>query len=307
MTTPPDNSPARQHDNWLSPADLRSRGLDALNHIEDPLTRRIFTRKFGLDGAPRQDIDAIADLCDTTPARAQMLLTRALHSIQVVKEDQCEVPILAETDDWVCVAKPAGMRVTPFVRFAGGSLLNHVARHLWDNDASGDECSPHAVHRVDDFTSGCVVFAKTAAAAKNLQEQWQSNIRKSYIALLHGTTDERTITCSTPLVNHARKAQSACTRIDILKQSVDKSVTLAKCTLMGTGRLHQIRRHCAETLRLPLVGDKLYGGWSVGGMTRYALHAWELTLGETTVRCPLPADFVACLASLDGLEGWTPG
>jgi len=52
------------------------------------------------------------------------------------------------------------------------------------------------------------------------------------------------------------------------------------------------------------VGDQLYGGC---GFNRPALHAWELKIGETKLRCPLPDDFVSVMKAFGferGLENY---
>ena len=76
-------------------------------------------------------------------------------------------------------------------------------------------------------------------------------------------------------------------------------VSLLACRL-HTGRTHQIRVHAAW-LGHPLVGDLLYGGRSLWGMNRQALHATRLELkhpvtGEALVfRSEPPQDFMDAL------------
>lgn len=77
--------------------------------------------------------------------------------------------------------------------------------------------------------------------------------------------------------------------------------TVLRCTLEGTGRRHQIRRHCAEILGMPLLGDTDYGG-SAEKIKRQALHAWEVSIGDHLIRCPLPPDFKHVLLTLFGVQ-----
>ena len=58
----------------------------------------------------------------------------------------------------------------------------------------------------------------------------------------------------------------------------------------STGRKHQLRRHCAEILSAPIVGDRRYGG---APSTRMWLHAMRVqflhprTKRQITIEAPL--------------------
>ncbi len=77
---------------------------------------------------------------------------------------------------------------------------------------------------------------------------------------------------------------------------------LVQCTL-HTGRTHQIRVHMAH-LGHPLLGDAVYGGAPLGGMTRQALHAWRLAFehpitGQSIdLTLALPEDMAQALQNL---------
>jgi len=70
-----------------------------------------------------------------------------------------------------------------------------------------------------------------------------------------------------------------------------------------TGVMHQIRAHLAFTGH-PVLGDALYGGRTIEGLSRHFLHAicvgfdHPATRARTTVSSPLPADLAAVLARL---------
>jgi 23S rRNA pseudouridine1911/1915/1917 synthase len=74
-------------------------------------------------------------------------------------------------------------------------------------------------------------------------------------------------------------------------------VSALNCTL-HSGRTHQIRVHLAHRGH-PLVGDALYGGRPLLGMSRQALHATALQLAHPIAGhalafdCPPPPDFAA--------------
>ncbi len=75
-----------------------------------------------------------------------------------------------------------------------------------------------------------------------------------------------------------------------------------------TGRTHQIRVHLSES-GLPILGDPHYGYDSRRSpieVPRMLLHAVSLTFphpihqNETYILCPLPEDFLQCVAGLGG-------
>ncbi len=156
-----------------------------------------------------------------------------------------------------------------------------------------------AVHRLDKETSGCVIFAKNAAAKEEMIPMFRGkDIMKIYRAVaigkfspkwkeLHSDIDGYMSTTLVKLLDANRQASYLELRIE-------------------TGRTHQIRRHLADK-RHPVLGDKKYAGTGSElslEQPRQMLHAYRLifqhpTTGETIrATAPLPGDFNRCLAQL---------
>lgn len=168
----------------------------------------------------------------------------------------------------------------------------------------------HAIHRLDRGTSGILLFALDADAARFLQEQLLSEqTSKRYVALVRGPMLEG---C---LLDYPVPQRDKEERV----QAITQFIPLAhkdRWTLVEarprTGRLHQIRRHLKH-LSHPVVGDVLYGKGDVNrffrqnyGLHRLALHAFEFTIKHPdgfnlTLKAPMPADFSEPLAQL-GME-----
>lgn len=235
----------------------------------------------------------------------------------MVADDPSGLVVLFEDEDMVAVSKPPYLRTTPVHRFCGKSLGSQVLGHLRQ---AGHDVLPYIVHRLDQSTSGVYLQAKTKTAAASLQEHWHGPMcSKEYLALVH--KQERSpqlivgesFIVDAPIgraedvaddirrvVDHGPRGQSAQTRFIVL--AIGNDAAVLSCTLLESGRCHQIRVHASHA-GLPLVGDGLYGGChdaAVVGIGRVALHAWRLrvrhprTGDSLQIEAPLPDDMTAC-------------
>jgi 23S rRNA pseudouridine1911/1915/1917 synthase len=121
-----------------------------------------------------------------------------------------------------------------------------------------------AVHRIDRDTSGLVVFARTEAAQKSLDEQFRKHtIRREYLALVRGTASSQRIE-SVLIVDRgdgrrgsnrdSTEGQKAVTHVHLLESF--EGFSLVQCRL-ETGRTHQVRIHLGEQGN-PLCGERVY-------------------------------------------------
>ncbi len=141
------------------------------------------------------------------------------------------------------------------------------------------------VHRLDRQTSGVIVFARTAAAHRDLNTQFeQRRAVKTYHALVQGLPawDSRSIRLPLradgdrrhrTVVDHQRGKPA---ETDLLVLERFDQVALLRAT-PHTGRTHQIRAHLAAVGH-PIVSDPLYGGAELSGLPRLGLHAYSLRL-----------------------------
>jgi 23S rRNA pseudouridine1911/1915/1917 synthase len=196
--------------------------------------------------------------------------------------------ILYEDEALLAVAKPSGLPTLP----GGGEFLDHTLLALVRR--RHPEASP--MHRLGRGTSGLVLFAPTAGAAKPLQAVFREpNTRKVYRTLCTGHPDEDDfeITASIGEIAYAPlgmlhaaspEGRSSKSRVTVLERR--EGATLVDVEIF-TGRPHQIRIHLAWTGH-PLVGDPLYGSGgtplpgttAVPGDLGYLLHAHRLELSH---------------------------
>lgn len=191
--------------------------------------------------------------------------------------------------------------------------------------ASGGQVS--LVHRLDRETSGLLLVATTAAAARHFSRQFERReVEKEYRAIVSGWPDWEEHEIDAPILREGSRgpfriwlkqaihpegsaAQTEFTVLNRFTRDGEKFALLA--ARPRTGRMHQIRVHAAA-LGHPLVGDKIYGpdenfylrfigtGWTPElarslKLPRHALHAHRLGFVDLEGRradltAPPPAD-----------------
>lgn len=140
------------------------------------------------------------------------------------------------------------------------SALNHYVRK--GNPRATK--SVYVVHRLDQATSGVLIFAKSEEVMHFLKDNWKSTI-KNYYAIVHGKMPKKSGTIESYLeedenyVVHSSKdsdkGKLAITEYEVLKET--EQFSLLKINLL-TGKKNQIRVHLAGEGH-PIVGDAKYG------------------------------------------------
>jgi len=197
-------------------------------------------------------------------------------------------------DEALCaVMKPAGLAV-----HRGWAVADHYALDRV-RDQLGRWVYP--VHRLDQPTSGVLVFALSPEIASVLGEAFmQQRVAKRYLALVRGIP-AGTLRVDSPIKDERgepRPAVTSFSRLWIFRRRY--SLVEAR---PETGRTHQIRRHLKH-LSCPIIGDTSYGKSEHNrlfanefGLQRLALHALEIAFahpvsGEPLViQARLPPDF----------------
>ncbi|HSO85365.1 MAG TPA: RluA family pseudouridine synthase [Draconibacterium sp.] len=138
------------------------------------------------------------------------------------------------------------------------------------------------VHRLDRDTSGVLIFAKTEAVKRFLQDNWKE-FSKKYVAVVHGQLFEKEGIITSYLVensanrmysvNNPEKGKFSKTGYKVLKEN--SKFSLLEINLF-TGTKNQIRVHFSEKGH-PVAGDKIYGV-PEKGIKRLALHSALLTI-----------------------------
>jgi 23S rRNA pseudouridine1911/1915/1917 synthase len=242
--------------------------------------------------------------------------------------------VVFEDDSFIIINKPAGLVVHPGAGISSGTLANAIAFHLGmrkadlEFETNLDEKSKiqnlkskiGIVHRLDKYTSGLIVVAKSENIHEALSKQFRNReVFKSYLALVHGRIETQLGKIEAPMGRDARQR----TKMAIVKGGRE-ALTLwkvreryEKFTLLDveikTGRTHQIRVHMAS-IRHPVVGDETYNAGrdktvndpairkAIEALNRFFLHAEKLsfvhpvTKEKMNFHAPLPEELTNLLA-----------
>ncbi len=220
------------------------------------------------------------------------------------------VNALYEDAEVVAIDKPAGMVVHAGAGNYTGTLVNALLHRFKSLSGAGGGERPGIVHRLDRFTSGVILIARTDAAHRALTAQFASReVEKSYLTLVHGVMKKDHGLIDAPIERDAvkrvrmtaktGKGRKALTEYWVRDRAEKFSYLEVR---IHTGRTHQIRVHLAS-IGHPVVGDTLYGAPAkIAG--RYFLHASRIvfrspaTGKKVIVESPLPPDLVSDRARL---------
>jgi len=178
--------------------------------------------------------------------------------------------IVYEDKHLIVINKEAGMVVHPGHGNYSGTLVHALAYHLKDAPLfKPGELRPGLVHRLDRYTTGIMVVAKTEVALNHLANQFYNRTTdRKYMALVWGIPDPEEGIIEGNIGRNPKDR----IRMHVFPDGSDGKpavthyrvteklgyVSLVECKL-ETGRTHQIRVHF-QHIRHPLFNDPVYGG-----------------------------------------------
>lgn len=219
---------------------------------------------------------------------------------RIAKKERKNLPIIYEDDELIVINKPSGLLSVASDNEKGRTAYRMVTDYVQQKDKHN---RIYVVHRLDEDTSGVLLFAKNPKIWKELQNNWSEIVRtRGYYAVVEGQMEKSEDTFIDYLkenslnlmyVSQDKKNGKKCiTHYKVMKCNKKYSLLNVK---IDTGRKNQIRVQLGHRGHY-VIGDDKYGEPS-NPINRLGLHAYELSLVHPINKkilkftCPIPADF----------------
>jgi 23S rRNA pseudouridine1911/1915/1917 synthase len=223
-----------------------------------------------------------------------------------------QLVVLYEDDAVVAINKPAGLASVPVKGSDAASVWSLLSAEL-----KARRQRAFVVHRIDRFTSGVLLFAKTERDRDALVRQFlEHSPARQYLAVVRGYLSAQEGT----LVHYFRREgmfqkltiasdrQGARAELRYLVERRLRAASLVRVTLV-TGLQNQIRVQFSA-IGHPVIGDRKYHPAEAleRRIARVALHAGHLQFihprsGESvSVDCDLPPDLQSLIQALSGSQ-----
>ena len=323
----PGDEPSASAARWR-PDEVRLRRVSRA-HLLPPGAWLCVPRELGLRGDVRDDASTVRSLRKLPkPTRADVARARDM--------------LLHVDDDVIVIDKPAGLTVVPGPHFRQGERSVHSMLAAFAAAVDADQ-APRIAHRIDRDTSGCLVLARNAMAARALAAAFRANaerqganerddenddrdeveveigvderegvdvregdserlgdvagvssgesglhlrsVAKTYWALVsrHPSVPRGVIRARVD-DRRAETSYAVLGSNDAASNAVDGGYPALLELTPKTGRRHQLRAHCAETLGCVIVGDYKHGYRDVARATRSGRRGEEREAWRGTLR-----------------------
>ena len=226
--------------------------------------------------------------------------TVIVSKTRISKKVRHNLPTIFENDELIVINKPRGLLSIASDNEKGRTAYRMVNDYLQQKDKHN---RIYVVHRLDEDTSGVLVFAKNPKTKEILQKNWNDIVRKrGYIAIVEGQMEKSEDTFIDYLkenslnlmyVTNDRKNGKKCvTHYKVIKQNKNYSLLDVE---IDSGRKNQIRVQFGHRNHY-VIGDDKYGEPS-NPLKRLGLHAYNLTFVHPISKkvyeftAPVPPEF----------------
>ena len=209
-----------------------------------------------------------------------------------------DLDILYEDEYLIAINKPSGLLSISNDKEKDVTAYRMVSDYVKSNNKRN---FIFVVHRLDQETSGVLLFCKNEKIRDRLQENWNTVVKKrGYIALVDGKMNGKGTIRSFLMEDRKQFVYSskngigkeAITHYNVIKNNSNYSMVQV---FIDTGRRNQIRVHLSE-YGYPIVGDKKYR-CKTNPVKRLCLHANMLEFIHpvskkmVSIRCDAPYEF----------------
>ena len=208
--------------------------------------------------------------------------------------------ILHEDRDLIVGRKAAGFLTVAALWERENTVHEALNQYVRKGNPRSRKCV-YVVHRLDQATTGVLIFAKSEEVQAYLKNNWKTTV-KTYYAIVHGRLPKKSGLIESYLSEDedyfvqssgdSELGKLAQTEYEVIQETGKYS--LLRINLL-TGRKNQIRVHLADA-GAPIVGDPKYGNPETK-FKSLALHATAMTFTHpfnkerVTVSTPVPEHF----------------
>ena len=198
---------------------------------------------------------------------------------RISKKNRQDLPIIFENEEFIVINKPSGLLTIPSDNEKGRTAYRMVNDYVQQKDKHS---RIFVVHRLDEDTSGVLMFAKNPKIKDILQKNWSDIVlERGYYAVVEGKMEKQSAT----LVNYLKEnalnlmyvtndkvnGKKCITNYKVIKSNDDYSLLDID---IETGRKNQIRVQLGH-IGHHVIGDDKYGE-PADPLKRLGLHAYKL-------------------------------
>lgn len=221
---------------------------------------------------------------------------------RIAKHERKNLPIIFENDEFIVINKPSGLLSVASDNEKGRTAYRMVTDFVQQQNKHN---RIYVVHRLDEDTSGVLLFAKNPNIRDELQKNWSEIVKsRRYYAITDGVVAKD----NDILVNYLK--ENSLNLMYVTKNSKDKDAKKCiteykvlkrndKYSLLDinieTGRKNQIRVQLGN-IGYFVIGDDKYGEPS-DPLKRLGLHSYELSFIHPVsgklykFKAPIPIEF----------------
>lgn len=220
---------------------------------------------------------------------------------RIQKRQRKDLPIIFENNDLIVINKPSGLLSVASDREKGRTAYRLVQEYISQTDR---DARIFVVHRLDEDTSGVLMFAKNYATKEILQKNWQDIVKdRAYYAIVEGEDisdeghlkDYLAMSDVTQLMYVTKDRNRGKLCITNYKKMASKNGMSLLDVHIDSGRKNQIRVQLGN-IGHHVIGDDKYGE-PINPIKRLGLHAYELVFTDPLTgkvydfKAPLPDEF----------------
>lgn len=164
--------------------------------------------------------------------------------------------VLYEDDDILAIDKPYGFNThTNDSKIAHSDFIQDGLIEIFEKQRN---CKLHIIHRLDQTTTGVVIFGKSQESAKKYAQYFfDRKVKKTYLFITAKKSRQTQFLIEQAIIHKGRELEAK-THLKFLKKN--QSFELWQANPL-TGRNHQIRIH-SQAAHIPILGDAKCGGQS---------------------------------------------